>query len=159
MNRAIQPFSTEHDGDVLYAVTTDEVENPSLSPMDLGVLASELAWDAVLNTVPTLPDAPIPLKNQPDVEKIQMYSGAFDLYGGSELTISIVDGFLTAVFKGNGRIYFDEDRAYRLTAAGNGLFIIESPARDVVRFDQLSDRITGLTLNPGPWSIRAILRK
>lgn len=26
MNRAIQPFATEDDGDVLYAVTTDEVE-------------------------------------------------------------------------------------------------------------------------------------
>lgn len=46
--RAIQPFHTLNDGDVLYAVTTDEVENPALDEVSLGVIASEVAWDAVL---------------------------------------------------------------------------------------------------------------
>jgi hypothetical protein len=36
---------------VLYAVTTGEVENADLDPVALGVLASELAWDAVLSVV------------------------------------------------------------------------------------------------------------
>ena len=49
MARAIQPFHTPHDGDVLYAVSTNEVENPALSSLALGVLASEVAWDAVLS--------------------------------------------------------------------------------------------------------------
>jgi 6-aminohexanoate-oligomer endohydrolase len=49
MARAIQPFHTEFDGDVLYAVTTREVENPALNDVTLGALASELAWDAVLS--------------------------------------------------------------------------------------------------------------
>jgi L-aminopeptidase/D-esterase-like protein len=48
MARAIQPFHTLADGDVLFAVTTDAVEDGGLSPVALGVLASELAWDAVL---------------------------------------------------------------------------------------------------------------
>jgi L-aminopeptidase/D-esterase-like protein len=48
MARAIQPFHALVDGDVLYAVTTDEVENPELTGTSLGVVASELAWDAVL---------------------------------------------------------------------------------------------------------------
>jgi L-aminopeptidase/D-esterase-like protein len=48
MGRAIQPFATLDDGDILYAVTTDEVEG-SISPVSVGVLASELAWDAVLS--------------------------------------------------------------------------------------------------------------
>lgn len=52
MARAIQPFSTVEDGDVLYAATTDEVENPDLGVTDLGVLAAEVAWDAVLASVP-----------------------------------------------------------------------------------------------------------
>lgn len=52
MARAIQPFHTQNDGDVLFAVTTSEVENPALEPMDLSAIASELAWDAVLNSVP-----------------------------------------------------------------------------------------------------------
>jgi 6-aminohexanoate-oligomer endohydrolase len=50
MARAIQPFHTVRDGDVLYTVTTDAVES-SLDTTSLGVLASELAWDAVLSAV------------------------------------------------------------------------------------------------------------
>lgn len=59
MHRAIQPFHTSQDGDVLFAVTTDEVEVPRESSVDLGVhalmpsglgaIASEVAWDAVLS--------------------------------------------------------------------------------------------------------------
>lgn len=52
MARAIQPFATEQDGDVLYAATTGEVETPDLSVVDLGVIAAEVAWDAILNSVP-----------------------------------------------------------------------------------------------------------
>jgi L-aminopeptidase/D-esterase-like protein len=58
MNRAIQPFHTALDGDTLFALTTDEVDlNPSVPAEDddapvnsiaIGALASELAWDAVL---------------------------------------------------------------------------------------------------------------
>jgi L-aminopeptidase/D-esterase-like protein len=58
MNRAIQPFHTALDGDVLFALTTDEVDlNPHIPAEDddapvnsiaVGALASELAWDAVL---------------------------------------------------------------------------------------------------------------
>ena len=48
MARGLQPFHSLVDGDVLYAATTNEVENPQLDSVRLGVLASELAWDAVL---------------------------------------------------------------------------------------------------------------
>ena len=51
--RAIQPFHTVFDGVVLFAVTNDAVENDALSPIMLGVLASELSWDAVLSAVTT----------------------------------------------------------------------------------------------------------
>jgi L-aminopeptidase/D-esterase-like protein len=51
MARAIQPFHALVDGDVLYAVTTGEVETLALPSLTLGVLASELAWDAVLAAV------------------------------------------------------------------------------------------------------------
>lgn len=49
MTRAIYPFHTSADGDVLYAVTTDEVDNPDINHFVLSHIASELAWDAVLN--------------------------------------------------------------------------------------------------------------
>lgn len=48
MARGIQPFHTVYDGDVLWAVSTGEVDNPSLNDVALGALASEAAWDAVL---------------------------------------------------------------------------------------------------------------
>jgi hypothetical protein len=34
-------------------VTTNEVENEELTATSLGVVASELAWDAVLASLPT----------------------------------------------------------------------------------------------------------
>lgn len=51
MSRVIQPFHTTEDGDTLYAVTTNEVENQQINTVALGVIASETAWDAVLSIV------------------------------------------------------------------------------------------------------------
>jgi 6-aminohexanoate-oligomer endohydrolase len=51
MARAIQPFHALTDGDVLFAATTNEVENEAVDSLTLGVIASELAWDAVLSAV------------------------------------------------------------------------------------------------------------
>src|SRR5205823_13322870 len=51
MARAIHPFHALTDGDVLFAATTNEVDNEALDSVTLGVLASELAWDAVLTAV------------------------------------------------------------------------------------------------------------
>jgi L-aminopeptidase/D-esterase-like protein len=50
MARAIQPFQTEHDGDVLFAVSTGEVEDADVSAQDLALHAGEVAWDAVLSS-------------------------------------------------------------------------------------------------------------
>jgi L-aminopeptidase/D-esterase-like protein len=50
MARAIQPFHALEDGDVLFAISTGAVESdPLLDTTALGVVASELAWDAVLS--------------------------------------------------------------------------------------------------------------
>jgi len=48
MARAIQPFHARWDGDILYACSTQAVDDPALDEVSLGVAASELAWDAVL---------------------------------------------------------------------------------------------------------------
>ncbi len=50
MSQAIQPFHTQYDGDILYAVTTNEVATKTLDELDIGFMASELAWDAVLTS-------------------------------------------------------------------------------------------------------------
>jgi 6-aminohexanoate-oligomer endohydrolase len=50
MARAIQPFHALEDGDVLFTVSTGAVESdPLLDTTALGVVASEVAWDAVLS--------------------------------------------------------------------------------------------------------------
>jgi len=52
MARAIQPFHALEDGDVLFAVSTGALESdPLLDTTALGVVASEVAWDAVLSVV------------------------------------------------------------------------------------------------------------
>lgn len=59
MHRAIQPFHTHVDGDVLFAMTTDEVTLPDsigpdglgTHPIALGTVASEVLWDAVIEAV------------------------------------------------------------------------------------------------------------
>ena len=64
MSRAVQPFATEFDGDVLYAVSTAELDRPvdesEISNVDLDVLASEVMWDAILSSIPEQPRAPQP---------------------------------------------------------------------------------------------------
>ena len=156
MSRAIQPFATSRDGDILYAVTTDEVENPSLDPTDLGVIASEVAWDAILASAPQLPDRPKQLATKPRAETLQKFAGSYEFYGGGKLVVSAQADSLIAKFEGNGRMYFDKDKTYTITAAENGLFIIESPGREVLRFDETGGSVTGLTMNPGSWAIQAV---
>ena len=48
MARAIHPFHSRWDGDILYACSTQSVDDPGIDEVTLGVVASELAWDAVL---------------------------------------------------------------------------------------------------------------
>jgi L-aminopeptidase/D-esterase-like protein len=60
MSRAIQPFHTNHDGDTMFAMTTDEIVLPAAGSTRLGeqavnslavaAVASEVAWDAVLSS-------------------------------------------------------------------------------------------------------------
>ena len=46
--RAVQPFNTRWDDDILFAVTTQRVDNANLDEVSLAIAASELAWDAAL---------------------------------------------------------------------------------------------------------------
>ena len=60
MARAIQPFATVGDGDVLYAVSTAELDEPAMYNFDLATLASEVMWDAILASVPEQPQGRVP---------------------------------------------------------------------------------------------------
>ncbi len=155
MARAIQPFATEHDGDVLYAVTTNQVENPDLSAHDLSFFASEVAWDAVINSVPEL-QTRLPMSVEGESPgNLARYIGAYRFPGGSSLNVAVEADSLTATFTGDSNIYFDERRTYRLMPAGAEFFVVDAPARDLVRFDIRAGSVSGLTVNPGAWEVTA----
>jgi 6-aminohexanoate-oligomer endohydrolase len=52
MSRGIQPFSTQLDGDALFAASTQEIDDKALDSATLGAIASEIMWDAILASVP-----------------------------------------------------------------------------------------------------------
>lgn len=81
MARAIQPFATVGDGDVLYAVSTAELDEPVMAHYDLATLASELMWDAILSSVPEQPTAPIPAD-----EPLHTTAALVDLAGDYEFS-------------------------------------------------------------------------
>lgn len=150
MARAIQPFHTTNDGDVLFAVTTNEVEHESLSVDVLGAVASEAAWDAVLSSVPEAPArAERPVSLSP--EMTERYVGTYELAPGVRLTVSRGDAAqLVAEATGNRDVYsFKKKTRYELVPVSPREFISTNPRRDRLEFSA-----DGLILNPGPWGLR-----
>jgi L-aminopeptidase/D-esterase-like protein len=100
MARAIQPFSTENDGDTLYAASTQEVDS-ELSAINLSTIAGETMWDAVLASVPDNAVSVRP-SQQPgavSVEQLAAYSGTYEFgampsggFGGLGLDVQLEDG-------------------------------------------------------------------
>jgi L-aminopeptidase/D-esterase-like protein len=154
MARAIQPFATASDGDVLYAVTTDEVDNPRLSPGDIGIIAGELAWDAVLSSVPTGDPLVATTRTASDAATLEANVGVYELGPGSRLSITRVGDRLVARSASAGR-YLPPDVDVELVQIGKDDFLIDAPQRDVIRFERKGNRAEGLTINPGNWAIHA----
>lgn len=51
MARAIHPFHTIRDGDILFALSTEAVGQDALDDFTLGEVACDVAWDAIINAV------------------------------------------------------------------------------------------------------------
>jgi L-aminopeptidase/D-esterase-like protein len=148
MARAIQPFATMGDGDVLYAVTTDEVDNPSLSLSNLGVAAGELMWDAILSSVPK-GDSAIRTSAVQNSAPLDRYVGEYELGAGARVTITRAGDHLVARTAWAG-MYFTSNADVPLVQLSVNEFLIDLPRHDVVRFEQ-----GRLVINPGNWSVRA----
>jgi L-aminopeptidase/D-esterase-like protein len=106
MARAIQPFSTENDGDTLYAASTQEIDSREINPLTLTTIASEAMWDAVLASVPdnavtaTPPEKPASVS----ADKLASYAGTYEFgsaaaggFGGLGLHVRIEDGQVKVV--------------------------------------------------------------
>ena len=154
MARAIQPFATVGDGDVLFAVTTGEVDNPRLSPGELTLVASEVAWDAVLNSVPESDALTGAARISVSPEALAGYVGEYELGPGTRVSIKRDGDGLSAESAGGGQ-YFPVGRPVRLIPVARDEFVVDAARRDRVRFERNSGQISGLTINPGRWALEA----
>lgn len=153
MGRAIQPYATTNDGDVLFAATTGEVDNPELSVDDLGLLASETAWDAVLASVPPL-DPPAPPGSAPGSRDLASFAGTYELAPGMNMVVAAQDGWLWAQGPARASIYLPPARV-ALEPTGPTDFRIAGTRGDRLRFVRERGRVIGLTINPGHWPVPA----
>jgi len=101
MARAIQPFSTQNDGDTLYAASTQEVDNGELGAINLSTIAGETMWDAVLASVPDNAASVRPSQAPASVsaEQLAAYAGTYQFgalpsgaFGGLGLDVRLEDG-------------------------------------------------------------------
>lgn len=156
MGRAIQPFATQDDGDTLYAVTTGEVDNPDLSAVDLGVVASEVAWDAVLASVPPLPPAGPDDAMSVPAGDLDRYLGTYEFVPGTRAVVARGPSGLTIELDDHNSIYLPRQKAVALVPVAPDEFVIRAERPGRLRFTRSSrGAIGGLTINPGPWAIPA----
>jgi L-aminopeptidase/D-esterase-like protein len=156
MARAIQPFGTEFDGDTLFAVTTGEVKNSKFGTADLGTLASEAAWDAILASAPELsvarPRAEVALTSASINAYVGRYEFALGVFGeirraGAGLEISVT---------GQDSVYLPMGQWVPLGAVGIDEFELGTSRADRLHLDRdARGRVAGLTINPGSWPVRA----
>lgn len=156
MARAIQPFHTINDGDTLFAVTTGEIRDETVSSGKLGVLASELAWDAVLSSVPPLEERPSASTRETSSDELSRHTGSYVFAPGMEASISVSDNQLTIEAPDRYSMYLPASATVTMTPASDGNFLLNTDRKDVVRFDvDANGQTTGLTINPGRWPVRA----
>jgi L-aminopeptidase/D-esterase-like protein len=153
MARALQPFATEFDGDVLYAVSTAELDRPpgtsDVAGIDLGVIASEVMWDAILSSVPEQPVAPDP---DPSVQiapaALQVFAGDYVFSPMVTVRVTVEGGRLFARATGERRAYaIGMEAPVELLPVSATEFTVPGRYPLALSFDD-SDR---LVINPGHW--------
>ena len=150
MARALQPFATIFDGDVLYAVSTAELEEQVMTPAELGTLASEVMWDAILSSVPDQPEQAIPASESPlTVAEIEQLAGRYTFSESAELSVEALDGELFARATSEREIYaIGREEPVRLLPVNSTDFMVPGRYPLLLRFFADSDE---LLINPGHW--------
>ncbi len=160
MARAIQPFATHYDGDVLYAVSTAELDHSgdeaaAMSGPDIGVLASETMWDAILASVPQQPA--LPVARQPDAaaappkarrEQLRQFAGDYRFSAEASLSVHATGQALYATASGQRDVFaLKQGEKTELLPVSDTTFTVPG------RYPLLLDFSTPgeLLLNPGHW--------
>jgi len=151
MSRAIQPFSTLNDGDTLIALTTGELPETALDSSQLGVLASETAWDAVLASVPQLPSRTQETPIEWSAQRMDAVAGTYRFSRFAALEIAVEGGRLIATGPEVASLYFPASEAFELIPNGEDEVAIDHGDRYRMRLVRDGAKIRGLYLGPGPW--------
>lgn len=152
MTRGIQPFQTAFDGDVLYAVSTDEIDGGAatagLGSADLAMAASEAMWDAILASVPPASPVPQPGGPAPTAAVLSGHAGNWVFSPTASLRVTARGGKLYGEATGRYGVFaIAKGQRAELTPLGGDLFTVPGKTPLVLRF------ATGgrLIANPGAW--------
>ncbi|HME39823.1 MAG TPA: P1 family peptidase [Steroidobacteraceae bacterium] len=157
MARAIQPFGTEVDGDTLFAVSTGEVSNAGLNNVDLGTLASETAWDAVLASAPARADAAPRTGAALTSALADACIGRYELAPGSVAELRRNGAGLEVEVTGQDSVYLPAGKWLPLTLVASDEFELATPRADRLHIDRdARGLIAGFTINPGLWPVTAL---
>lgn len=151
MGRALQPFATEFDGDVLYAVSTGELaDEPAMLPtVDLGVIGGEVMWDAILASVPEQPKPATPAA-KPVLAADRLAALAGDYVFSPFVTVKVTaegDALFAQATGARDAFAIGKEERTALTPVSATDFMVPGRYPLTLRFDG-SGR---LVLNPGHW--------
>jgi L-aminopeptidase/D-esterase-like protein len=157
MARGIQPFATEGDGDVLYAVSTGEIEPPAdaggMAGARVGLVAAEVMWDAVLASVPEQVQAATPDPDaRPAAATLDALVGTYRFSEFAGLRVTVAEGRLWAQATGARDVYsIGRTQPVLLVAARSKdkLPLYTVPGRYPLNLRFETDG--RLVLNPGTW--------
>lgn len=184
MARAIQPFSTENDGDTLYAASTQEIDNSELNPLTLTTIASETMWDAILASVPDNAVSVRPTEKPASVsaDRLAAYAGTYEFGaipdGGFSglganakapvvremhrlrplLRVKAGSGGLSVEAIGARRVFdFEASRPTPVIPLSNTEFYADGRSATRIAFTlDAAGKVSGAVLNPGRWQQKGV---
>jgi L-aminopeptidase/D-esterase-like protein len=159
MARGEQPLAGADDGDTLFAVTTGGAKGITISDEemdDLGMLASEAAWDAILSSLPPLPVKTIRANVVPSSQVLDRMVGHYAFAANAIAELRRKGSALELEMTGPTNSYFTAGTLALLTAIATDEFEVAGPRADRLHIDRDEHgMIVGIRLNPGLWAIHA----
>ena len=150
--RAIQPFSTQSDGDTLFALSTTEISTKYIFS-NLSTMAGEIMWDAILASVPEEP-AFNPPAHPVEVSRDDLAACQGTYRFGPDALFKVTISNRKLVLD-PGRIEFfdlEPNRPVTLQTVSTTEFYIESRYHTRISFERdASGKITRGLINPGRW--------
>jgi L-aminopeptidase/D-esterase-like protein len=162
MARGEQPLAEGDDGDTLFTVTTGKSVGATINDEDmdnLGLLASETAWDALLASLPPLPVKTPRTNILPTSLALDAMVGHYAFSPDAIAEIRRKGSALEIELTGhaNSSDYLSVGHPVVLTAAATDEFEIAGPREDSLHIDRdPHGAVTGITINPGLWPVHAI---